>query len=1030
MPIDEVAVGWLLISCFSLAAAGVVHRAPLSFGCCEMLHGLAHAYMGMLAVNGTFTCAVEAAFEVADECAVAGPAASPATRRLHHAMVQRGFNLKTHGHRSDEEDLQLGMQGRLAADQVEAEALQQRDFTTYASSTLDANGTSNGTDTDSKQSAEGSVNDSANSTNTSNGTEFHENLTIQEGLATLYTKSGDDSFLLMDITKIVRRPGPAQVLVTAMAARGVYVQDGGQVMTLHEPLENTQNTMLNFSLSSNGKAVDIMQPLTHIRTSDNQTRKALEMGMSSPTAARLDCEKRTGSPEGCTPTSVIINGFDLIKMGFFVTDFKDEEARLVEVKAYPQNIDVTVEYMTEGMGRVTFSMAALPERPMAPRPNDERLGYFAVSYTDFGLHKQKPNEKRSKAVDREVSTIWRYNIDAMPDRRLKVYVDPSVPARWRKYFKEGIEAWNVAFGEIGYEQALRAVLPGDPDWPEDYDAGDARFSTIAWSMDMEEVYSLGIARVDPRSGEILKGDILMTHGWVRTWLDDLDAFVPSEKLGSGYHREERTSKKSEASKSQRALRRHRERSGNPSHAFQANFLELQRGSNKSQPDDTDWDLLVLGAGLRSVVMHEMGHLLGLRHNFKGSLGVTWECTQNKSCSVNESTTASVMDYLPMNLPLDGDYHSVHIFPPAIGAYDRLAIRYGYAKEDPTYPEMLDEVLQHAEIFQVCLDGNREGLDPLCVADDLSAEPLRYYEGQLDLASSVLHRLLHDAVAPGQAYMDYGDAVLRVMQRSYEFADRLLVWIGGVNVSFTHRGYDGEPGRPALQPIGAADQRKALDLLLRLLRPRSSGLLPPDDEAARFLVISDPSDDGATTLDLREEILQVRREILQDLLSSKRLMHMYEYDFDTSQSETSLRLGYGDLLEELTSGIMSEANFSGAVEPREWNLQISLADCLNKLHNNRDLPQEVAAHVSFQMQKTRVAAGRALESLKQQEQQEPNGESSELLRVHLLLLRERLKPRFFYDELLRDRASGLDRGTVWTIAAWTTLGLAFALALVT
>jgi hypothetical protein len=378
-----------------------------------------------------------------------------------------------------------------------------------------------------------------------------------------------------------------------------------------------------------------------------------------------------------------------------------------------------------------------------------------------------------------------------------------------------------------------------------------------------------------------------------------------------------------------------------------------------------------------------------------------------------------MDYLPMNLPPDGDYHSVHLFPPAIGAYDSLAIRYGYAQEDPDYPQMLDEVLQHAEMFQVCLDGNRAGMDPLCETDDLSSEPLKYYEGQLNLASAALRRLLHDAVAPGQAYMDYGDAVLRVMQRSYDFADKLLLWIGGVNVSFTHRSLDGEPGRAALQPIGATDQRKALDLLFRLLRPRSSGLLPPDEEAAQFLVVSDPSDDGATTLDLREEILEVRRSILQDLLSSTRLLSMYAYEFGPNQRNRSSFFGYGELLAELTSGIMSEANFSGDAEPKEWNLQMSLAECLKKLHEDPALPQEVAVHVSSQMRKTRKAAGRMLARL-----QEQDSGTSELLREHLLLLRERLKPRFFEDELLKGRAAAPRalalRGILSLFLAWAAL----------
>ena len=107
-----------------------------------------------------------------------------------------------------------------------------------------------------------------------------------------------------------------------------------------------------------------------------------------------------------------------------------------------------------------------------------------------------------------------------------VYILLLLARPWRKYFKEGIEGWNEAFALAGYKDAVRAVLPDDDDWPTDYDAGDARFSTIAWTIDTSGVYSEGLAKIDPRSGEIVDCDIIMSHGWVRAWLGDLDVLEP------------------------------------------------------------------------------------------------------------------------------------------------------------------------------------------------------------------------------------------------------------------------------------------------------------------------------------------------------------------------------------------------------------------------------------------------------------------------------------------------------------------------
>merc|ERR1719148_543290 len=88
-------------------------------------------------------------------------------------------------------------------------------------------------------------------------------------------------------------------------------------------------------------------------------------------------------------------------------------------------------------------------------------------------------------------------------------------------------------------ETIRGVLPSDSDWPKDYDAGDARFNTISWAIDSSQVFSMGIAKVDPRSGEILKSDIVMGAGWVRAWLNDLHTLKISETqdLGRGYFSE-------------------------------------------------------------------------------------------------------------------------------------------------------------------------------------------------------------------------------------------------------------------------------------------------------------------------------------------------------------------------------------------------------------------------------------------------------------------------------------------------------------
>jgi hypothetical protein len=111
------------------------------------------------------------------------------------------------------------------------------------------------------------------------------------------------------------------------------------------------------------------------------------------------------------------------------------------------------------------------------------------------------------------------------DAPITFYVDPTVPERWRAAFKAGVEAWRPAFEAAGHgPKAIRAVLPGEPEWPKDYDAGDIRYSSVSWIPDVDDTFALSPSVVDPRSGEILGSDIIFTHGWVKFWTNYLSVY--------------------------------------------------------------------------------------------------------------------------------------------------------------------------------------------------------------------------------------------------------------------------------------------------------------------------------------------------------------------------------------------------------------------------------------------------------------------------------------------------------------------------
>jgi Domain of unknown function (DUF5117) len=174
-----------------------------------------------------------------------------------------------------------------------------------------------------------------------------------------------------------------------------------------------------------------------------------------------------------------------------------------------------------------YSMSTLPAIPMIPRIADERVGYFTTTYTDVGDHRAADKQKRTSAMlDPPVVMINRRRMtpDSVKHSPLVYYIDPSVPQKWRAALKKGVENWQSAFEAIGYgPTAIKAVVPGDKEWSKNYDAADIRFNSITWSVDLEETFALGPSTIDPRTGEILRSNIVFTSGWLLSWLQSFEA---------------------------------------------------------------------------------------------------------------------------------------------------------------------------------------------------------------------------------------------------------------------------------------------------------------------------------------------------------------------------------------------------------------------------------------------------------------------------------------------------------------------------
>eukprot|EP00448_Togula_jolla_P006480 CAMPEP_0170598826 /NCGR_PEP_ID=MMETSP0224-20130122/16459_1 /TAXON_ID=285029 /ORGANISM="Togula jolla, Strain CCCM 725" /LENGTH=944 /DNA_ID=CAMNT_0010923413 /DNA_START=8 /DNA_END=2842 /DNA_ORIENTATION=- len=771
-------------------------------------------------------------------------------------------------------------------------------------------------------------------------------LVSHRGMAVAYTSQKDSTLLLLDVTDLANKRTP--LLASATWARGTF-DESGQETTLHEPVDGTEDTMIKFDLSSDESALEVMRPILSLRTSDAQAREALMKGAWSGTA---DYVPRLPLPDA--DGKVIIDATSLIVNGFYTAGWSFAEMlasyRVHQVRAYERNMLFTVSCQIatpSGMVPVliSFSLFQLPDVPMAPRRSDDRLGFFTTRYMDLGSHTQLVDETPDEAVDRDISIIQRFNLKEAPDGIIRFYVDPTVPERWRPAFKAGIEGWNAAFKLIGHPNGIQGVLPGDPDWPVDYDPDDSRYNTISWSVDVMDVYALGLAKVDPRSGEILKSNIIVTSGWVRVWVGEIDDDRPTVQSGNSFRREGHRSQSSigallgrggqhgDASSAKSRVQSH----GSMGHYEEWDHtVELRpivlSGAWLSEAQWTD----AVAAGLRTVVMHEVGHTLGLRHNFKGSTGISEDCLRNASCTAENGHSVSIMDYLPVNVHgiRKGTNESLDAFSPVIGAYDKLAIQYGYMDSKDHingtfyHTDDLDAILTQAESMPLCTDEDLNvGGDPYCIMHDMGANPLEYYSRKLEILAEHNVDLLNSSVLPGQPYTRYGQAVIQTLSEVVGIGMRLASFLGGVDRSHLHRGRNGDhPNRTATVPVPQAQQEKALDMILELLSPNASSLNPPVD-AERFLLRRE-EDMGVSDISMVKEIRMVRKMILDAVISSDVIQRLDDAE------DFADHLGLARFLSTVTTAVWGVGTSNPFADDVSWDLQLELLRRIKEVYNTR------------------------------------------------------------------------------------------------
>ncbi|MBL8323434.1 MAG: zinc-dependent metalloprotease [Rubrivivax sp.] len=556
---------------------------------------------------------------------------------------------------------------------------------------------------------------------------------------------------------------------------------------------------------------------------------------------------------------------------------------------------------------LAYTLAPLPEQPMKTRRADQRVGFFTESYTD--LDDETTGDRRAHIVQR-----WRLEKKdpaaaiSEPKQPIRVVMDRNIPEKWRPAVRDGIVEWNKAFERAGFRNALTVEQQAaDADWTS---FEGTRLLAVRWfAMEGPGATAVGPSQADPRTGEILRGAAIIPENWVRfdrsvvgdttPRLGSTDAIGLGGVAGSGTAdaplpainaRGEFATRWAQCSYATDALEHM---------AFGLELLQL-RGDIATDRAASD---AYVAASLKAVVVHEVGHALGLTHNFRASTGITRAQLRDKAFTAERGTSNSVMDYNPPNIALPGEpLADVHM--PGLGAYDYWAIEYGY-REFASPAEEAQALARHAArgetepALAYAADSEASAFDPLANRFDQGDDPLAYSRRQLQLARELWARTQARELAPGDTMEVYRRNLERGLSRVSQSVGVLSKYVGGAVTSRATAGAN----RPLVAPVPAAQQREALALLLTEVFASQSFRFEPRFMSRLGIDQRAFYSGRATDFSLPAAVLGIQRTALDNMMSDSMAQRLA--DAESKVSDRGQLLSYAELQESLATAVWSE-----------------------------------------------------------------------------------------------------------------------------
>jgi hypothetical protein len=670
---------------------------------------------------------------------------------------------------------------------------------------------------------------------------------------------------------------------------------------------------------------------------------------------------------------------------------------ITKAKSFPKNLEVAFEMPTSGgnFKTIHYSISEVPERgSYKPRKADERVGYFTTSFRDLGQYHDE---------DKWIHYINRWDLQkrdpklslSPPKKPIVFYIEHTVPVRYRRWVRDGVLYWNDSFRKIGVDNAIEVYYQDAATGAHmDKDPEDVRYNFLRW-LNNDVATAIGPSRAHPMTGEILDADIILTDGWIRAywrwynqqpksseamsamnpedvqWLEQYPEWDPRILLADPIERgkilQARKNGVIDDATVDPILANDDDLAaiacwlGDEDHhclaAYQLagqmafaqlgletlNLLELDAPVENGRITDDKLDGIpewFIGPLMSSLVCHEVGHTLGLRHNFKASGLYTMAEINSDDVRGKKPFTSSVMDYNPVNFNMDsgdiqGDFAMI-----GIGPYDYWAIEYGYTSADVGEVLAKSNLPEHAYLT----DEDTRGPDPLAKRYDFSKDPLDYANNQMRIVDKLREELLDHFVEDGDSWSKARRGYETTLRMQTGVASMMADWIGGAHTNRNKKGdfSEDEEEQPPVTVVPADQQRAALAFIAdTIFDDESYGLSP--ELLTHFNVdkwYGGGGDSGEATWPIHDRILGTQASTLTSILSPSRLRMVYDNEYLVPADEDAFTVAeiFETLMDTIYDGLENTdgqwTNRNPMISSLDRNLQSEMVNRLIDLSTGR------------------------------------------------------------------------------------------------